>query len=195
MAQVTWGRWWGLGLLALGLLGCGQGLGPRPSAWVQAGQAKAAAAPVARGPLGRAALVSHLALEQANLSYKKAGLDRGGARKLDPKGSPEVQRVALQVGSALSLAGQKAEAYLAEGQAAELSFLQAWATQKPLVGAEAPKTEDAAGALYWVAQWRLKHAALVEEAYRRGALALPEVEVPPGTGPAPLGEGQSTLSP
>lgn len=155
----------------------------------------AAVTPIPKGALGRAALVSHLALEQANLSYKKAGLDRGGARKLDPKGSAQVQRVALEVGSALSLAGQKAEAFLVEGLEAEVAFARNWASQSPLVGAEAPKTEDAAGALYWVAQWRLKHAALIEEAYRRGALALPEAQGPGGASPDLPGAGPELLSP
>lgn len=176
-----------LALAALGTSACGRAaLAPsavglaRPMAKLGAREASAATA------LGRAAQKALAALAEANLAYKGAGLDRGGARKLDAKGAAAVRQAALAVAEKLALAATSMEAELAAGQADDQALGKAWAAKAPRVGDAPPPGEDVAAALYHVAQWRLKFSALIEQAYRSGALPAPgqgqsEGQAPPAS--------------
>lgn len=161
----------GLVLAASGLAGCGRGQVLLPgAAQAKAGAKLAVRSTPAATALGRAAQTALAVLVEATAAYKAAGLDRGGARKLDPKGSAAVRQTALGVAKKLEQAAKAMEAELAQGDASEQALGLAWAAKAPLLASAPPPGEDAAAALYHVAQWRLKLSALIENAYRARAL-------------------------
>lgn len=185
-----------MALTAMGTSACGRSaLAP-----TQVGQVRSAVKLSAREAspataLGRAAQKALAALAEANLAYKGAGLDRGGARKLDAKGAAAVRQAALVVAEKLALAANAMETELAAGQADEQALGRAWAAKAPRVGDAPPPGEDVAAALYHVAQWRLKFSALIEQAYRSGALpAAGQGQSEGQSPPAPLAQQDTALA-